>query len=337
MICLGIESTAHTFGASIVEWDGKKESSARILSNEKDSYTTKTGGIIPAKLGDHHTDCSLEIVKKAIEKAEIKLKNIDLVSFSQGPGIGNALRIGSMTARTLANNLNKPLVGVNHCIAHLEIVKIAVKPNKPVPKDPILLYVSGANTQVIAYEGKRYRIFGETLDNGVGNFLDSFARELGLGFPGGPKIMKLAEKGKKYIELPYVVKGMDISVGGILTNLKHKIKSGEYNKEDLCYSAQETVFAMLVEVAERALAHTGKDELALGGGVACNTRLQEMCRIMCEERGAKLFVPPNSLLVDNAAMIAWLGLLKYKAQKKSDKDTIMRPHERTDYVEVTWR
>ena len=130
-------------------------------------------------------------------------------------------------------------------------------------KDPVLLYVSGANTQIIAYDGGKYRIFGETLDGGIGNFLDTFARDLGLGFPGGPIVEKLAKKGKNYIELPYVVKGMDISVGGIQTNVKQKLQTGKYSKEDLAYSVQETVFAMLVETAERAIAHTGKKELLL--------------------------------------------------------------------------
>jgi len=201
--------------------------------------------------------------------------------------------------------------------------------------------VSGANTQIIAYSANRYRIFGETLDLGVGNFIDTFARLLGVGFPGGPAVQKLAIQGKSYIEIPYVVKGMDISLSGILTNLKQKFESGKYSKEDLCYSMQETVFAMLIETAERALAHTGKKELLLGGGVACNTRLQEMCRIMCEERGAKLFVPENSLLVDNGAMIAFLGEIMFKAGiflSLNETDNLdIKPRERTDEVNVTWK
>lgn len=341
MICLGIESTAHTFGAAVVKSTGKD--SAVILSNEKDAYTTKKGGIIPIKLAEHHVECFGKVIEAALQKANIKLKEIDVISFSQGPGMGHALRVGATAARTIAINNDKPIVGVNHCIAHLEIGRCNTGAT-----DPVLLYASGANTQVIAYEGKRYRIFGETLDMGIGNFLDSFARELGLGFPGGPKIMELAsiitdDKKKNnqehYIELPYTVKGMDVSFGGLLTNLKQKIASGKYSHEELCYSVQETVFAMLVEVSERALAHCEKNELVLGGGVACNSRLVEMCRIMCEERGAKLIVPPRPLLVDNAAMIAWLGILKYSAQKKGDdiKKTEIRPYERTEQIEVMWR
>jgi N6-L-threonylcarbamoyladenine synthase len=220
---------------------------------------------------------------------------------------------------------------VNHCVAHLEIGKITGA------KDPVLLYTSGANTQIIAYSAGKYRVFGETLDIGVGNFIDNFARYLGLGFPGGPKIQELAKTGK-FVELPYSIKGMDVAFSGILTNLKQKFEKG-ISKEDLSYSLQETVFAMLVEAAERALAHTGKKELLLGGGVACNSRLQEMCKIMCEERGCKFFVPERSLLVDNGAMIAYLGEIMFnKKIFTNDFDTLdINPRERTDEVDVTWR
>ena len=326
MICLGIESTAHTFGVGIV--NDKKQ----VLANEKDSYKTDKGGIIPGDAADHHVNVADTVISNALKKAGIGIKDIDIIAFSQGPGIGHTLRIGAAAARSLALVYDKPLVGVNHCIAHLEIGNMLFDDCK----DPVLLYASGANTQVIAYEGKKYRIFGETLDIGIGNFLDSFARELGLGFPGGPKVYELALKGKNYIELPYVVKGMDVSFGGLLTNLKQKIKKG-MSKEDLAYSVQETAFAMLVEVSERALAHCNKNELLIGGGVGCNLRLQEMAKKMCDARNARLFVPENEFLVDNGAMIAWLGLLEFKSGKRTKIDEEIRPYERIDDIEVRWR
>ncbi|KYK26745.1 UGMP family protein [Euryarchaeota archaeon SM23-78] len=326
MICLGIESTAHTFGISIV-------SDQKVLSNIITAYKPKSGGLIPGKLADHHVEVLEDTLRKALEKARVNIKNIDLIAFSQGPGIGHALRIGAGLARSLSILLNKPMIGVNHCIAHLEIGRFLTK-----AKDPVLLYVSGANTQVIAYEAGKYRVFGETLDLGVGNFLDTFARELGLGFPGGPRIEEFARKGKKYIKLPYSVKGMDISLGGMETNLRQKIKEKKHSKSDLCFSIQETVFAMLVEVAERAMAHTDKNELLLGGGVACNKRLQKMCEIMCKERKAELFVLENQFLIDNAAMIAITGIEMFKAGMKTNlKDANIRPYERTDDVDVKWR
>ncbi|MBS3109177.1 bifunctional N(6)-L-threonylcarbamoyladenine synthase/serine/threonine protein kinase [Candidatus Woesearchaeota archaeon] len=325
--CLGIESTAHTFGGSVVTYSGK------VLSNVKSSFTTKSGGMIPHKVALHHAENCGRIVREALETAKVSIKDISLISYSASPGIGHCLRIGAMAARSLAVQNSIPLIGVNHCIAHLEIGRLLTD-----AKDPILLYASGANTQIIAYEGKKYRIFGETLDTGIGNFLDTLAREMGVGFPGGPIIESLASKGRKYIELPYTVKGMDVSFGGLLTNIKEKIKSGKYRNEDLAYSAQETVFAMLIEVSERALAHTGKKELLLGGGVACNKRLQEMARIMCKERGANSFVLQNQFFVDNAAMIAWLGILESTHGIRTDiKNAGIDPYLRTDDVLVAWR
>ena len=327
MIILGIETTAHTFGVGIVTDKGE------VLANVRDSFTTEQRGMIPAQVAEHHFDVWEKVVSEALTKAGIGLNDVGLFSFSQGPGIGNCLRVGTFIARCLALRYEKPIVGVNHCIAHLSIGELRTRAS-----DPVLLYASGANTQVIAYEGKKYRVFGETLDMGVGNFLDSIAREMGLGFPGGPKLEQLALKGKKFIELPYVVKGMDVSFGGLFTNVRQKILSQKYSNEDIAYSIQETVFAMLVEVTERAMAHTEKNELLLGGGVACNSRLQEMCKVMCGEREAQFFVPEKEFLIDNGAMIAWQGWLEYTSGKKQNVDqTGILPLWRTDQVKVKWR
>jgi len=356
-IILGIESTAHTFGVGIVK-------NEKIFSNVKKTYTTEKGGIIPLEAAKHHQENKNEIYFEALEIANIREEEIDAIAFSQGPGLAPCLLEGMSFAKELSKKLNKPLVPVNHCIAHLEIGKLT-KAKDTGAGSPVMLYASGANTQIIAYEAGKYRIFGETLDIGVGNFIDTFARYAGIGFPGGPAIEKLALESKSYIELPYKVKGMDIALSGILTNLKQKLekmnsvpippprkkivnnvklinkKSQDvnYTLSDLAYSMQETVFAMLVETAERALAHTGKKELLLGGGVACNSRLQEMCKIMCKERGAKFFCPERPLLVDNAAMIAFLGEIMFKfgiKENNLDKIDIM-PRQRTDDVEVTWK
>jgi N6-L-threonylcarbamoyladenine synthase len=337
LTCLAIESTAHTFGASVVQYE-KGEFS--ILSNIRDMYKTESGGLIPVELSEHHVACFDQVIKDALSKADKSLKNIDLIAFSQGPGIGHALRIGAAVARALSIRNNLPLIGVNHCVAHLEIASIYDA------QDPVLLYASGANTQVIAYDGGKYRVFGETLDIGIGNFLDSFGRELGLGFPAGPKIDEMAAKAKarnaKYIELPYNVKGMDVSFSGLFTLLRTMIKSGHYEteeqREDLCYSVQETVFAMLLEVSERAMAHCEKHELVLGGGVACNSRLKEMARIMSKDRNAKCIIPENQYLVDNAAMIGVLGIKMHKAGNITNtEDSKINPYERTDDVKVNWR
>ena len=321
-IILGIESTAHTFGVGIVR-------DYEILANERAAYTTKKGGIHPVDASNHHAENAATILKQALTKANMTMNDVDAIAFSQGPGLGPCLAIGAFTARYLAGTYNKPLNPVNHCIAHLEIGRGLSK-----TKDPVLLYASGANTQIIAYQEGLYRVFGETLDMGIGNMIDTFARDLGLGFPGGPAVQELAKKGTILHPLPYVVKGMDTSFSGILTNLQ-RMKA---TPEDKCFTLQETTFAMLVEASERALAHTDKNELVIGGGVGCNTRLQEMCKKMCESRGATFHAPPREYLVDNAAMIAWQGLNQYRAGHTIKvSEAIIKPYERTDEVKVTWR
>ncbi len=320
MICLGIEGTAHTLGVGIVEDE-------TILSNVSSMYVPSKGGIHPREAANHHASHFISLLKKSIEKAGIDKEDIDIIAFSQGPGLGPCLRTAATAARALSLYLKKPLVGVNHCIAHLEIGRGLTDCN-----DPVLLYVSGGNTQVIAFMRGKYRVFGETLDIGIGNCLDKFARELGIKFPGGPKIEEMAQEGKKYIPLPYSVKGMDVAFSGILTSaLKHV---GKERKEDLCYSLQETCFSMLAEVTERAMAHTEKEEILLGGGVACNKRLQQMVKKMAEERGGSFFCPPNEFLVDNGAMIAWTALLM---KPIPIEESAVKQNFRTDEVEVTWR
>ena len=326
---LGIESTAHTFGVAVVDFGGK------ILSNVKDVFTTEKGGLIPIEVRKHHKEVSDGVYKKSLEEANVDEKDVQVVAFSNAPGLAPCLLEGMEFAKKVARKLDVPIVEVNHCIAHLEIGGTTGA------KDPVLLYVSGANTQIIAYEAGKYRVFGETLDLGVGNFIDTIARTMGYGFPGGPKVQKLAEEYEnknEILDLPYSIKGMDVSFSGIQTKIR-ELLNAKTDERKIAYSMQEVVFAMLVEAAERAVAHTGKKELLLGGGVACNSRLQEMCKIMCEERGIKFFCPERQFLVDNAGMIGYLGLKRFKAgvyEKNLDRVDIA-PRERTDEVEVSWK
>ncbi len=320
---LGIECTAHTFGIGVVD-------KGKILCNIRDSYTTKKGGIIPIDAARHHREIADFVYEKALNDSGAMEKQIKAIAISNAPGLAPCLIIGMHFAKKKAKELGVKLIPVNHCIAHLEIGRITGA------KDPVLLYASGANTQIIAYSDGRYRIFGETLDIGIGNFIDNFARVIGIGFPGGPKIQELAKNGN-YIELPYTIKGMDVAFSGLLTNLKQKHEKG-FNGNDLAFSLQEITFAMLVEASERAMAHLGKKELLLGGGVGCNTRLQEMCLIMCKERGAKFFVPNNEFLIDNGGMIAYLGEIMFNSGIFKEIDEVdINPRERSDEVEVNWK
>ena len=386
--CLGIESTAHTFGCGIVSDDSEirhsgnrnresrvanresgrtkcpappdngapnnwkrcahlesRFSNLEVLSNESKMYKPIEGGIHPREAANHHANFAGEIVSAALEKAGLKPRDLDLVAFSQGPGLGPCLRTGATSARALAFSLGIPIIGVNHCIAHLEIGRATTG-----CKDPVMLYTSGANTQVIAFAEGKYRVFGETLDVGIGNALDKFGRDLGIPFPAGPAIEAMALKSKNYLPLPYCVKGMDVTFSGLMTaafNLAEKngIVLGTKPRQHensflnaLCYSLQETAFAALVEVTERAMAHTEKSEVLLTGGVARNRRLCEMAKLMAEARGAQMFVPPAPLCIDNGAMIAWTGIVMHKSGiRMKIKDTQIDQKFRTDDVNVRWR
>ena len=327
---LGIESTADDFSVGISTFDGE------ILANIISAYMPEEGGIHPREAARHHAEAASKVLEEAFTKSAIKPQNLSVITFSQGPGLGPCLRTGATVARALASYLKVPLVGVNHCIAHIEIGKL-----KTCAKDPITLYVSGGNTIVAAFDSGRYRVFGETLDIALGNCLDVFAREAGLhqkeGMPFGAIVEKLAKKGKKLIPLPYTVKGMDTSFSGLLTAAVNLIKKGEYKLEDLCYSLQETAFSMVTEVTERALAHTEKKEVLLTGGVAANKRLQSMVEAIAEEHNAEFCVVPSQFAIDNGAMIAWTGVLSYKYGMVTPiEKSFVKLRWRLEEVEVPW-
>ncbi|OPX59142.1 MAG: putative bifunctional tRNA threonylcarbamoyladenosine biosynthesis protein [Methanobacterium sp. PtaB.Bin024] len=326
MICIGLEGTAEKTGVGIVDSEGN------ILASRGNALLPEKGGIHPREAAEHHAENLIPLIKQALEEADLELEDVDLVSFARGPGLGPALRTVATAARSLALLLDVPIIGVNHCIGHIEIGRLTTG-----CQDPLTLYVSGGNTQVIAFDAGRYQIFGETLDIAIGNCLDQFAREVGLGHPGGPRVEELAKKSENYIKLPYTVKGMDLSFSGLLTAAIRKYEAGS-RLEDVCYSLQETAFSMLVEVTERALAHAKKSEVLLVGGVAANQRLREMLEIMAREHYAHFYMPEMKYCGDNGAMIAWLGLLMHQHGVKQDiKDTNVIQRYRTDQVEVPWR
>ncbi len=330
MLCIGLEGTAHSIGVGIIE---TQAGLCQVISNLIKTYQPEKGGIHPREAANHHAEHISDLIKEAVAQAQISFQDIELVSFSLGPGLGPCLRTIATAARALALCLNKPIIGVNHCVAHLEIGRGTL----PGCVDPVLLYVSGANTQVIAFAQGKYRVFGETLDVGIGNCLDKFGRSVGMKFPCGPQIEQLAKHGSKYLELPYSIKGMDIAFSGLLTAAEYYFHHGE-KLEDICYSLQETTFAMLTEVTERAMAHTEKTEVLLGGGVASNARLRSMVSSMAADRGARFFVPEKKLCIDNGAMIAWLGFLMYASGIRMEiQDTGINQRFRTDMVAVTWR
>ncbi|NLV27512.1 MAG: bifunctional N(6)-L-threonylcarbamoyladenine synthase/serine/threonine protein kinase [Methanomicrobiales archaeon] len=313
---LGIEGTAWNLSAALFDDDLIK-----LVSNP---YKPVQGGIHPREAAQHHASVITSVIDEVLTEGPEPIA----VAFSQGPGLGPCLRIVGTAARALALSLQVPLIGVNHCVAHVEIGRFASGFD-----DPVVLYASGANTQVLGYLKGRYRIFGETLDIGIGNAIDKFARSKGLSHPGGPEVERLAGKGT-YFPLPYTVKGMDLAFSGLVS----AAKDSHASLEDTCFSFQETAFAMCTEVTERALSQTGKEEMILVGGVGANSRLQRMLREMCEDRGAAFSVPIPQYLGDNGAMIAYTGKVMLESGSTIPVESSrVNPSYRADQVNVTWR
>ena len=323
-IVLGIESTAHTLGFGIVSTTGK------ILANVNYVYKPKEGGIHPREAAQHHSMHAARGVMEALRRAGISPERIGGIAFSAGPGMGPCLRVGATLARALALKLDKPLLAVNHGVAHIEIGRLVTG-----ARDPVVLYIAGGNTLITAYFDGRYRIFGETLDIAAGNCLDAFGIEAGIGPMPNPEIK--AREGKKIHPLPYRVKGMDVSFSGLLTAALKLLKKG-IEVEDVCLSITETIYSMLTETLERALAFTEKKEILLVGGLARSIRLRQMIEAMAKLHDAKVYVVPPEYAGDNGAMIAWTGALQLlSGQTIRVEDSRVKPKFRIDEVEVKWR
>ncbi|KYM80464.1 putative O-sialoglycoprotein endopeptidase [Atta colombica] len=330
VIAIGFEGSANKLGVGIIR-------DQHILSNVRHTYVTPPGeGFLPRETAQHHRKYVLEVLQEALDDAKISLKDVDVICYTKGPGMGAPLTVTALVARTVAQLYNKPIVAVNHCIGHIEMGRLIAG-----TENPTVLYVSGGNTQIIAYSQQRYRIFGETIDIAVGNCLDRFARLLKLSNNPSPGY-NIEQLGEKLVLLPYVVKGMDVSFSGILSYMEEHLSkwldTKAFTPEDLCFSLQETVFAMLIEVTERAMAHVGSNEVLIVGGVGCNERLQQMMNIMCKERNATLYATDERFCIDNGVMIAVAGLLQYKSKGGTPwTQTTCVQRYRTDDVYVSWR
>ncbi|KAK4890280.1 putative tRNA threonylcarbamoyladenosine biosynthesis protein kae1 [Elasticomyces elasticus] len=324
----------------------------QILANLRHTFVSPPGtGFLPKDTAAHHRRWVVRLTKQALKQARIQLEDVDCICYTKGPGMGAPLGAVAIAARTLSQLWDKPLIGVNHCVGHIEMGRAITG-----AENPVVLYVSGGNTQVIAYSAQRYRIFGEALDIAVGNCLDRFARVLNISNDPAPgyNIEQLAKDGKCLLELPYAVKGMDVSFSGILARVEELARrlttttsanpwldpdTGlDITKSDLCFTLQETVFAMLVEITERAMAHVGAQQVLIVGGVGCNERLQQMMGMMASERGGSVYATDERFCIDNGIMIAHAGLLAHgKGFETKLEESTFTQRFRTDEVLVNWR
>jgi N6-L-threonylcarbamoyladenine synthase len=336
MLCLGIESTAHTFGCSIVEVSANNKKIGKVLSDVRQVYKAPEGsGIHPREASRHHVVISPSVLKNSLERAKIVIRDIDIIAYSAGPGLGPCLRVGAVVARTLATFYKKPLVPVNHALGHIELGAMLTGAS-----DPLVLLVSGGHTMILAFSQKRWRVFGETLDITIGQLLDQFGRSAGFASPCGDRIEELAgTSSETYLRLPYLIKGNDVSFSGLLTASIRTASDKNNLLPDVCYSLQETAFAMLTETIERAISFTGKREMIIVGGVAANKRLSQMLEMACRRQNGILYICPINFSGDNGAQIAWTGILDYITTKKqvTIEKSFIRQSWRVDTIDIGWR
>ena len=317
ILTLGIESSCDETSVSVVK-NGRE-----ILSNIIDTQIPiheKYGGVVPEIASRNHIEAISRVTKKALEDANVKFEDIDAITPTYGPGLVGALLVGLSYAKALSFAINKPLVGVNHIQGHVAANYITYQELKP----PFLcVMTSGGNTQLVHVKNyTEFEVLGKTRDDAIGEAFDKVARVVGLGYPGGPKVDKLAKEGNpNAIELPKThFDNLDFSFSGIKTaviNLHHK--NPDVNKADLCASFEKTVTEILLENAEKALKQTGLKTIALAGGVSANSYIRNEF-LKLEKQGIKVYMPDLKLCTDNAAMIASAGYYNFIDGKSNSLD-----------------
>ena len=309
---LGIESSCDETSVAVVK-NGREVLSNVI--NTQIAIHTLYGGVVPEIASRNHIQNVSDVTKAAIKEANIQLEDVDVIACTYGPGLVGALLVGLSYGKALSFALNKPLIGTNHIEGHIAANYITYKELKP----PFLcVMMSGGNTQIVHVKDyTEFDVLGKTRDDAVGEAFDKVARVIGLGYPGGPKVDKLAQEGNANIELPKThFENLDFSFSGIKTaviNLHHK--NPEINKADLCKSFEKTVSEILINNVQKAIEQTGIHTVALAGGVSANSYIRQS---FLELKDTKVYMPDLKLCTDNAAMIASAGYYNYLAGNISD-------------------
>ena len=325
ILTLGIETSCDETSASVVK-NGRE-----ILSNIIDTQIPiheKYGGVVPEIASRNHIEAIDRVVKYALKEANVTFNDIDVVTPTYGPGLVGALLVGVSYGKALSYAINKPLVGVNHIQGHIAANYITHKELKP----PFLcLLISGGNTQIIKVNDyTEFEILGKTRDDAIGEAFDKVARVVGLGYPGGPKVDKLALEGKPTIKLPitHFENSLDFSFSGIKTaviNVNHN--TNNINKADLCASFEKAVVDMLMRNITDALEQTGMKTLVIGGGCSANSFIRsELLKLQVKD--IKVYMPDMKLCTDNAAMIASAGYYNFINGKRDELDLNAVPNLR---------
>ena len=320
---MGIETSCDDSCVAILKND--RELLINLISSQIDIHTL-FGGVVPEIASRKHLEAINPLIKKALDDTNLSYEDIDLISVTKGPGLMGSLLVGISAAKALSLATNKPMIGTNHMQGHICANYLAHEDLEP---PFVTLVVSGGHTYLVKVNSYTdYEVVGKTRDDAAGESYDKVARKMGLGYPGGPKIDKLAKEGNgSAIDFPRVrleKDSYDFSFSGlktaVLNHMNQEEQKGiEINKADLAASFQEAVVDVLVEKSMKLLKETGFDKFALSGGVAANSRLRERMAEECTKENIKFYYPSLELCTDNAAMIAMAGYLNYQAGEESDK------------------
>ena len=314
VLILGIESSCDETAAAVVK-NGRQVLS-NVISSQIDLHKLY-GGVVPEIASRKHIEKINQVIEEALENAEVTLDDIDAIGVTYGPGLVGALLVGVAEAKAIAYAKKLPLVGVHHIEGHISANYIE---NLELEPPFLCLVVSGGHTHLVCVKDYgTYEILGRTRDDAAGEAFDKVARVVGLGYPGGPKVDKLAKEGKPTIELPKThIDNLDFSFSGIKTaviNLHHK--NPDVNKADLCNSFEKTITEVLLDHTLRAAKELNITKIALAGGVSANSYIRNEF-LKLNQKGYQVYYPEPVLCTDNAAMIASAGYYTYIAGKTSD-------------------
>ena len=318
VVILGIESSCDDTSAAIVR-DGILLSNVIASQQVHEEY----GGVVPELASRAHQQNIVPVVDAAIKRAGIDRSELSAIAFTRGPGLIGSLLVGTSFANGLSLGLRIPIIDVNHLHGHVLAHFVRQQPDDRVPEFPYLcLLISGGNSQLIMVRGYNdMEILGRTIDDAAGEAFDKCAKVMGLPYPGGPHIDRLAAEGdpKRFKFARPHITGLDYSFSGLKTSFLYTLRDGlranpdfiEENKADLAASLQSTIIAILLDKLEKAVKQTGVRTVAIGGGVSANSGVRAAVADFCQQYGIEAFIPERKFTTDNAAMVAIAGYFKY--------------------------
>ena len=342
LITLGIESSCDETGIALYQMG--RGLLAHALYTQVAMHN-EYGGVVPELASRDHVRRIIPLMRQVMREADVSLDQIDAVAYTQGPGLGGALLVGASVANALAYALDIPTIGIHHLEGHM----LSPLLSDPAPDFPfVALLVSGGHTQLMRVDGVgQYTLLGETVDDAAGEAFDKSAKLLGLNYPGGPALAKLAASGRPGIyKLPRPMQhsgDLDFSFSGLKTAVLTLVKQSsddqkirdEQTKADIAYAVQEAIVDVLASKASAALVHTGLDQLVVAGGVGANRLLRERLNKDIGKRNGKVFYPDLEFCTDNGAMIAFAGALRL-AQQQNKKDYRFNVKPRWDLQELSY-